>query len=345
MAKKKQTMEELLEEALVPEEEQPYEVPENWVWVRFGTVAKLFNGYAFKSSDYCNEGIPIIRISDISDGKTTTLKATRVPKKLYSEKFLISKGDLLIAMSGATTGKTGIFETDEVALQNQRVGNIKEVSDKTLNQTYKNYYVFNKTHEILSKAHGGAQPNISSKLIEGLDFPLPPLIEQKRIADKVERLLNKIDEAKQLIDEAKESFELRRAAILDKAFRGELTREWREENLNLETAATRLERIKQIRYQIVETKREKSEIAEMFNKFNAEESMDVNGWLYLKANMFCYNISCGSTPSKDISEEGEIPFLKVYNIINNKIAFSYKPQYIPKEVHESKLKKIKIKVK
>ncbi|MEM1495858.1 restriction endonuclease subunit S, partial [Bacillus velezensis] len=59
----------------------------------------------------------------------------------------------------------------------------------------------------------------------------------------------------------------------------------------------------------------------------------------IKANMFCYNINCGGTPSKDISEEGEIPFLKVYNIVNNKVDFSYKPQYIPKEVHKSKLKK------
>ncbi|MBU8594622.1 hypothetical protein CHH78_05525 [Shouchella clausii] len=224
MAKKKKTMEELLEEALVPEEEQPYEVPGNWVWVSFGSVAKLYNGYAFKSSDYMNEGIPIIRISDISNGKITTSKATKVPKELYNEKFLIKKGDLLIAMSGATTGKTGIFETDDIALQNQRVGNIKEISEKTLDQVYKNYFVFNKSDEILSKAHGGAQPNISSKLIEGLYFPLPPLNEQKRIADKVERLLNKIDEARRLIEEAKESFELRRAAILDKAFRGELTR-------------------------------------------------------------------------------------------------------------------------
>ncbi len=55
--------------------------------------------------------------------------------------------------------------------------------------------------------------------------------------------------------------------------------------------------------------------------------------------MFCYNINCGGTPSRDISEKGEVPFLKVYNIVNNKVAFSYKPQFIPRWIHESKLKK------
>lgn len=77
----------------------------------------------------------------------------------------------------------------------------------------------------------------------------------------------------------------------------------------------------------------------MFDELNIVECINNNDWLYIKANMFCYNINCGGTPSKDISEEGEIPFLKVYNIVNNKVDFSYKPQYIPKEVHKSKLKK------
>lgn len=337
--KKKKTIEELIEEALLPEEEQPYEVPENWSWTKFGTVAKVYNGYAFKSTDYQEEGIPVIRISDISGENTSHKKAIRVPPYLYNERFLIRKGDLLIAMSGATTGKTGFYNSDEIALQNQRVGNIKETSQQVLYSKFKNYYVLNNSKEILKKAYGGAQPNISGNLIEQLSFPLPPLNEQKRIAEKVERLLNKIEEAKQLIEEAKETFELRRAAILDKAFRGELTAKWREKNLEIESGVMRLEKIKNERFQIVESKRELSEIAIMFDELNTEECIDNNNWLYLKANMFCYNINCGSTPSKDITEEGEIPFLKVYNIVKNKVSFSYKPQYIPKEVHESKLKR------
>ena len=237
MSKKKQkSIEELLEEALVPEEEQPHKVPENWVWVRFGYVAKLLNGYAFKSTDYSNEGIPIIRISDLNGIHTTPETAVRVPKELYNEKFLVQKGDLLIAMSGATTGKIGIYNSDEIAMQNQRVGNIKTINDNVLCPKYRNYFVINSSKKILKLAYGGAQPNISGTLIESLAFPLPPMDEQKRIAEKVERLFAKIDEAKRLIEEVKESVELRRAAILDKAFKGQLgTNDPNEESM-LETS-------------------------------------------------------------------------------------------------------------
>ncbi|NRG27409.1 restriction endonuclease subunit S [Bacillus circulans] len=223
MSQKKKTIEELLDEALISKEQQPYEVPKNWIWIKFGRVAKLYNGYAFKSTDYHEEGIPVIRISDISGESTSPQKSVRVPFDLYNERFLVKKGDLLIAMSGATTGKTGVYNSDEIALQNQRVGNIKVVNQQVLDPVFKNYFVFNNSKEILKIAYGGAQPNISGALIEELSFPLPPLDEQKRIAEKVEQLLSKVEEAKQLIEEAKETFKMRRAAILDKAFRGELT--------------------------------------------------------------------------------------------------------------------------
>ncbi|MEK4050508.1 restriction endonuclease subunit S [Bacillus sp. FSL K6-2839] len=235
MSNRKKTVDELLEEAKLSVEEQPYEVPQNWLWITFGTVAKLFNGYAFKSSDYQEEGIPIIRISDISGENTSSKNAVRVPPHLYNEKFLIKKGDLLIAMSGATTGKTGVYNSEELALQNQRVGKIKEISHKVLYSLFMKYFVFYNSKQILKRAYGGAQPNISGSLIEQLNIALPPLKEQKRIADKVERLISKMEEAKQLIEEAKETFELRRAAILDKAFRGELTKKWREQNPNVES--------------------------------------------------------------------------------------------------------------
>lgn len=220
MSKKRKTLDELWEEALVPEEEQPYEIPENWVWTRFGRVAKVKNGYAFKSKDFTSEGIPVIRISDINNHVVSTEHAVKVPMNLYNESYKIEKGDLLIAMSGATTGKTGIYDSDEIALQNQRIGNIKVLNDQLLDRQYKNYFIMHMSPKILEKAYGGAQPNISAKDIESFVFPLPPLNEQKRIVEKIECLFSKIDKAKQLLEEAKETFELRRAAILDKAFRG-----------------------------------------------------------------------------------------------------------------------------
>ncbi|WBL53097.1 restriction endonuclease subunit S [Bacillus altitudinis] len=308
MSKRKKTVNELLEEAKLSEEEQPYEVPQNWLWITFGTVAKLFNGYAFKSSDYQEEGIPIIRISDISGENTSSKNAVRVPPHLYNEKFLIKKGDLLIAMSGATTGKTGVYNSEELALQNQRVGKIKEISHKVLYSLFMKYFVFYNSKQILKRAYGGAQPNISGSLIEQLNIALPPLEEQKRIADKVEHLLSKIEEAKQLIEEAKETFELRRAAILEKAFRGELTKKWRGENLK-ESSDTEVVQTDKTLYNL---------------PFN---------WEWIDLDTVCEKITDGTHHSPKSYPSGDYMYITAKNIKKQGILLD-NVTYVSKEVHQ-----------
>lgn len=224
------SLKELLKDDLLTEEDQPYEIPEDWVWVKFGSVCRLFNGFAYKSSDFCDEGIPIIRISDLNGLSVSTENSVKVSEDHYAEKFAVKKGDLLIAMSGATTGKIGIYHSDQTALQNQRVGNIKIMDSKWIIPEYRNYFVIFSSTDILNKAYGGAQPNISGSMIEDLPFPLPSLAEQKRIVDRIESLFAKLDQAKELVQYAVETFESRNASILHKAFSAELTSRWREQH-------------------------------------------------------------------------------------------------------------------
>ena len=103
----------------------------------------------------------------------------------------MKSGDLLIAMSGATTGKMGVYLYEENALLNQRVGNLK-CTDAMLQQ-YRNYYMFAKSDYILKIAYGGAQPNISAKAILDIDVMLPPLKEQHRIVAKIEEIFAQLD--------------------------------------------------------------------------------------------------------------------------------------------------------
>lgn len=234
MAKKKQielTIEEKLQNALVPKEEQPYKIPSNWCWTYFKDIFYIENGYAFKKIDYKKEGIPLVRISNIENGIVNINECIYVNKlEKNEEKYVIEKGDLLIALSGATTGKNGVYYLDEIAYLNQRIGNIKiKNKEKVLNE-YRNYYIALKNEDILNLAYGGAQPNISPKVIEFISIPLPPIKEQQRIVNRIESLFAKLDRAKELIENTLAQFEQNKMAILHKAFTGELTVKWRKKN-------------------------------------------------------------------------------------------------------------------
>ncbi|MFP7333672.1 restriction endonuclease subunit S [Shouchella clausii] len=219
MAKKKKTMEELLEEALVPEEEQPYEVPGNWVWTRIGNIFTQV-----KEQIKPNGTESYIGLEQLLKGGGITESASS--KGIKSNKVVFKKNDVLYGKLRPYLNKHAIVNFDGVASTDILVYR----SNSKFRNLLLNYYlglpmVVSYANE---NSNGINLPRVSPMTMNLLPFPLPPLNEQKRIADKVERLLNKIDEAKRLIEEAKESFELRRAAILDKAFRGELTKEWRE---------------------------------------------------------------------------------------------------------------------
>lgn len=89
---------------------------------RLGNICTVRNGYAFKSELFNEDGVPVIRISDINGNYVTPENSIRTPYDKAFEQFKLSKGDILIAMSGATTGKYGIYSSDEIGYQNQRVG-------------------------------------------------------------------------------------------------------------------------------------------------------------------------------------------------------------------------------
>lgn len=224
--------------------EVPYELPEGWKWVRLGDVCKFENGYAFKADKFAETGIPVIRITNIKENEVDISDCIYSTETNMDEKFVVKKGDLLIAMSGATTGKNGVYLSEEKVYLNQRVGNIKVIDSKILNDKFRNFYIQEKEQEILRNAYGGAQPNISSNKICEMLFPLPPTLEeQQRIVNRIETLFAKLDQAKEKAQNVVDTFETRKASILHKAFTGELTKKWREEN-NPEKASVYLEKIK-----------------------------------------------------------------------------------------------------
>ena len=166
-------------------------LPEGWCECKLSNVCVFDNGYAFSSDNYNDCGIPLIRISNITNTGSIDLSSCVFIQDVPSNKFIVKSGDLLIAMSGATTGKMGVYLYEENALLNQRVGNLK-CTDAILQQ-YRNYYMFAKSDYILKIAYGGAQPNISAKAILDIDVMLPPLKEQHRIVAKIEEIFAQLD--------------------------------------------------------------------------------------------------------------------------------------------------------
>lgn len=197
-------------------------LPKNWVKTELGNYAILKNGYAFKSNDFQNEGLPVVKISNIKDFKIEIENAICVGESKLKPDFIIAKGDILIAMSGATTGKYGVFEQDVIALQNQRVGNLKPVVESLSNRRFLLYLLGSLKEEIEEKAYGAAQPNISPKLIESIKIYLPPLAEQNRIVAKLDALFAQHEAIKTSMAKIPELLKNFRQQVLTQAVTGKL---------------------------------------------------------------------------------------------------------------------------
>ena len=231
MAKKKQielTIEEKLQNALVPKEEQPYKIPSNWCWIRLENIAEWGSGGtpSRKRKEYYNGNIPWIKTGELNNGyifnseeKITELGLKNSSAKLYPINTVI------IAMYGATIGKVGILSIE--ATTNQACA--CAIVYKNILFKYVFHYLIYQKEAFINKSKGGAQPNLSQEIIKKHEIPLPPIKEQQRIVNRIESLFAKIDRAKELIENTLAQFEQNKMAILHKAFIGELTAKWRTE--------------------------------------------------------------------------------------------------------------------
>lgn len=220
MSKKKKSVEELLEETLIPKEEQPYPIPQNWVWVKLGKVVGFIGGGTPSKSEqrFWNGNIPWATVKDIKGIYLSKTIDSITEEGLNNSSSSVANPSELLLVTRMSPGKSAITQIQTTINQD-----LKIVRPKIEILPFFLWLYFTVNMPLIeSLSTGSTVKGIQVAKLNELQFPLPPLNEQKRIVNRVERLLNKIKEAKQLIEEAKETFELRRAAILDKAFRGKL---------------------------------------------------------------------------------------------------------------------------
>lgn len=237
MPKKKTalTIEERLQQALVSAEEQPYEVPENWVWVRLGSLADVKGGKRLPKGTTFSENItkhPYIRVTDFNAIGVSLEGLKYIDEDVYEKisRYTISSDDIYVSIAGSI-GKVGIIPSciDGANLTENaaKITNIKGINQKYLCLFLKSEFA---QYQMQSATIATTQAKLALFRIESLTFPLPPLSEQQRIVERIEELFAKLDEAKERLQEVADSFAVRKAAILHKAFTGELTKQWRLEN-------------------------------------------------------------------------------------------------------------------
>ena len=237
MAKKKQielTIEEKLQNALVPKEEQPYKIPNNWCWVRLGNITQIKGGKRIPKGTSLlkeNTGYKYIREKKKKNGTVLNDDIHYISKDIYNKisNYTISKNDIYITCAG-TIGRVGIIpvEFDGANLtENADKIIIKHINKNLLVKVLSSYIVQKQIQEVITT---GCQPKLAIKKIEQLKIPLPPINEQQRIVNRIESLFVKLDRAKELIENTLAQFEQNKMAILHKAFTGELTVKWRKEN-------------------------------------------------------------------------------------------------------------------
>ena len=175
-----------------------------WEKCTLGNNVKIQGGYAFKSELFLRKGIPIIRISNLPQNASfVDLDDCTYYKEGNYNSFEVHNGDLLIAMSGATTGKTAIYNKKTLAYLNQRVGLFKSTNSDSL--YYPFLYAFVSTpvfkRQLSTRLIAGAQPNISSSDIESIRISIPQKTsEQEKIAHLMLLLDKRIATQNKIID-------------------------------------------------------------------------------------------------------------------------------------------------
>lgn len=220
------TPEEKLAQALVPDWEQPYKVPGNWKWIILGNLVEIRRGASPRPiKAYVTEdetGVNWIKIGDTDNGKYITHIAEKITSDGAEKSVFVEEGTLLLSNS-MSFGRPYILKVNGCIHD----GWLAITPSAAFNKEYLYYALLASEWYFEQVAVGTAVRNLNSERVAGTPIPCPPLTEQQRIVDRIEYLFAKLDEAKEKAQSVLDSFETRKAAILHKAFTGELTAKWR----------------------------------------------------------------------------------------------------------------------
>lgn len=225
-----------IEDALVPVEEQPYEIPENWCWTYLKAGFDVTSSKRVHKSDWIDEGIPfyrtreLVKLSDNGEVDNELFISEELYNELVEEYGKPALNDILISGVGTIGVPYVVNSNDKFYFKDGNViwlKNKKLYDSKYIFYLYKSLFMINQIHDMSAGTTVDTYTIINANSTK---VPLPPLTEQKRIVEQIESLFSKLDEAKEKAQEAIAGYEYRRLMILYKAFSGDLSCKWRSEH-------------------------------------------------------------------------------------------------------------------
>jgi restriction endonuclease S subunit len=202
------------------------QLPQGWQQIALGEIVSLKSGFAYKSRDWQETGVPVIKIANVRAGKVTIEGCSHIDESIAAEtvEFAVKESDILMTLTGEI-GAIGVYREKFESRLNQRVARIDlHNTERTL---LKYLIGFLESPEFRSEmwrlSKGMAQPNISPKQVVAISMGLPPLAEQERIVEILEEQLSRLDAALESVRVVREKAAQFRRSLLHAAFTGTLT--------------------------------------------------------------------------------------------------------------------------
>ena len=310
----------------ITEDEKPFDIPESWMWARFGTVISLVSGTDFKPEEYNDQGrgtVYITGASNLSENGVAISRWTETPRNLA---YL---GDILLVCKGSGYGKTVFCDVDKAHIARQIMA-IKRMD--SLNMSFARYFLQANITYLKTKGQG-VIPGIDRASVLNVPFPLPPRAEQNRIVAKIEDLLPYIDRYEQAWSKL-EQFNSRfpedmKKSLLQYAIQGKLV----EQRLEEGTAEELFSQIQEEKQRLIAEKKIKKEkplpeITDDEKPFDIPES-----WKWVRLLDVCKTIADGDHQAPPQVPSG-IPFLVISNISKGNLDFS-NTRYVTQEYFDS----------
>jgi type I restriction enzyme, S subunit len=312
----------------------------HWRIKTLGEVCRTSSGGTPSRSrpEFFNGSIPWVKSGELTDGLVSEVSECISEDALAgSSAKLLPAGTLLIAMYGATVGKLGVLA--RAAATNQAVCAIFPRPE--LDPKFLFWYLRRQRSNLIAKAVGGAQPNISQTILRDLELPIPPMGEQREIVAEIEKQFSRLDEAVANLQRVKANLKRYKASVLKAAVEGRL----------VETEATLASREgrayetgEQLLQRVLVARPDQWSARGRYVEPLPAETKDLStlsdGWAWASIDQLSDFITKGTTPAatKLFDGSGDVQFLKVYNLtFGGSLNHTHKPAYVSRATHQEEL--------